>query len=63
MLRVRLVCVSPEKHVLLVALPALCSDAAGLKNLVHEIARTLSGNLDEEITQYVDLAEWQNELF
>ncbi|HEU4712843.1 MAG TPA: amino acid adenylation domain-containing protein [Pyrinomonadaceae bacterium] len=63
MVRVRLVCVSPDEHVLLVALPALCSDAVGLQNLVHEIARTLNGDSDDEFAQYVDLAEWQNELF
>ncbi|HKR21723.1 MAG TPA: condensation domain-containing protein, partial [Pyrinomonadaceae bacterium] len=63
MLRARLVCVSPEKHVLMIALPALCSDAVGLKNLVHEITQTMQGDSDEEIAQYVDLAEWQNELF
>ena len=63
MLRLELVTLTPVRHVLLVALPALCSDAAGLKNLVHEIVSALDRAADDEITQYIDLAEWQNELF
>lgn len=63
MLRLELVTLAPTRHVLLVALPALCSDAIGLKNLVHEIVSALDRNAGSEITQYIDLAEWQNELF
>lgn len=63
MLRLELVTLTPTRHVLLVALPALCSDAAGLKNLVREIVSELDRTAADEITQYIDLAEWQNELF
>src|SRR5437879_3947507 len=36
-LRVQLATLSPEKHILLVNLPALCADARSLQNLVAEI--------------------------
>lgn len=68
MLRLVLLNLSTIKRVVLISLPALCSDAAGLKNLVLEIERAYetvsqNGKLSEGVTQYVDLAEWQNELF
>ena len=64
-----------DQHRLHLALPALYADAVGLENLVHELSvcygsllddtespgNTLSP-ADEEILQYVDLAEWQHEL-
>ncbi len=63
LLRLGLVNVSPDRHLLSIALPALCSDATGLKNLVREIVVALDSASADEITQYIDLAEWQNELF
>ena len=68
MLRLVLLTLSLTKRVLLISLPALCSDAAGLKNLLGELERAYQAisqhqELSEEVTQYVDLAEWQNELF
>lgn len=63
MLRLELVTLSSDKHLFSIALPALCSDATGLKNLVREIVIALESTSDDEITQYIDLAEWQNELF
>ncbi|HYG64275.1 MAG TPA: AMP-binding protein, partial [Thermoanaerobaculia bacterium] len=58
---------SPERHLLLLALPALLADTAGLDNLLGEIARcyaaAVAGNpLQDEPVQYVDLSEWQHEL-
>ena len=55
---------------LLLSLPTLCCDAAGLGNLVAEltelygarVARTEGAKDEEEGLQYIDLAEWQNEL-
>jgi amino acid adenylation domain-containing protein/non-ribosomal peptide synthase protein (TIGR01720 family) len=62
-----LVTLSADRHVLILNLPALCSDAAGLSILVGELCRcyaTLrSGDESgDEPMQYVDLSEWQNEL-
>src|SRR6185312_15945278 len=62
-----LVTLSPHKHILLVAVPALCSDASSLKNLMFEVGRSYEACLqDEERSdepmQYADLSEWQNEL-
>jgi len=56
-----------EHHDLLMALPALCADEAGLTNLVAEVAAawvSLTGGeaFDGEAMQYTDIAEWQNEL-
>jgi amino acid adenylation domain-containing protein len=58
---------SPSKLSLLISLPALSTDKAGLANLMREIAQvysaTLSGRKDlPEPLQYPDLTEWQNEL-
>ena len=57
-----LVRLGPARHLLVLALPALCADAAGLLNLVCEIARGYAGHAGDEPSQYADLAEWQNEL-
>ena len=63
-LRVRLLKLGPDRHVLLVRLAALCGDAATLRNLVRELSRAYgaSSNGEIEVLQYADLAEWQNEL-
>jgi len=67
-LEVSLVVLSPVKHVLLVSLPAMNADAFSLKNFVLEISRAYEASLhnqklSDEPLQYVDIAEWQNELF
>lgn len=67
-LKLSLVVFSPEKHVLLVGLPAICADTATLKNLVCEISCSYAAclhnqELSDQPLQYADLAEWQNELF
>jgi len=58
---------APEQHLLLLSLPALCADAAGLSNLVRELSLCYASclgmaELPDEPVQYADLAEWQNEL-
>src|SRR5207248_4899130 len=62
-----LITFSPHRHMLLVAAPALCSDAATLKNLMFEIGRSYAACLQneersDEPLQYADLSEWQNGL-
>jgi amino acid adenylation domain-containing protein/non-ribosomal peptide synthase protein (TIGR01720 family) len=68
LLRAALAALSDREHVLLLVLPALCCDAAGLANLTAEIhaayaALTGSGEAPAEPLQYIDLAEWQNAIF
>ena len=65
--QITLVNVSPNQHVLLVSLPALCADTVALKNLVRELSRCyaacLQGNeLSDTPLQYADIAQWQNQL-
>lgn len=67
LLHLTLVKFLPDKHVLLINLPAICADTATLNNLVNEISRCYSSCLlGKEITdeplQYADIASWQNEL-
>ncbi|HVR99228.1 MAG TPA: condensation domain-containing protein, partial [Thermoanaerobaculia bacterium] len=57
-LRLRLVRLSADRHVLLVALPALAADARTLENFVAEIA----GAGAAEPMQYADYAAWYNEV-
>ena len=62
-----LISLSTERHVLLLSLPALCADAATMRNLVREISGCYGSRLDQlEMPnghlQYADLAEWQNDL-
>ena len=66
-LRAALLTRSPESHLLLLTLPALCADAAGLRNLVRELALcyecVMEGReLEEAPVQYADLAEWLSSL-
>jgi len=63
-----LIILAPDKHILLICLPAMNSDAASIENLVREISRFYAAELQnqeliDEPLQYVDIAEWQNELF
>jgi amino acid adenylation domain-containing protein len=66
LLRAALVALAPERHALVLTLPALCGDAASLANLLREIALAYAGdgaeNEDEEAVQYADLSEILNEL-
>ncbi len=66
-LRCTLVCLSTNRHLLLLTLPSLCADSRSLVNLTREIARSYESCVDdraplEENIQYVQFAEWQNEL-
>jgi amino acid adenylation domain-containing protein/non-ribosomal peptide synthase protein (TIGR01720 family)/FkbM family methyltransferase len=65
--RVRLARLSDERHALILSLPSLCADRAGLDNLVGELGRAyehcLLGTEEADAPlQYADLSEWQNEL-
>ncbi len=68
LLRGRLFKLSNRRHILLLSLPAICSDALTLANLLQEIrnayascanGRRLNGT---EPTQYIQISEWLNEL-
>src|SRR5215203_431212 len=58
--RAALVRRSDAEHLLLLSLPSMCADAAGLDNLVAEIRACYAGDEPDEPLQYIDLAEWQN---
>nr|QEO74431.1 condensation domain-containing protein [uncultured bacterium] len=65
--RVALASLSPERHVLILHLSALCGDAVALRNLGREIGRLYDVRLsgapaEDEPLQYADLAEWQSGL-
>lgn len=67
LLKATLIKISSYRHVLIITLPTLCADIAGLNNLVRETARSYSSLLEGkeigiEPVQYADLSEWQNEL-
>lgn len=67
-LDISLAILAPDQHILLVSLPAMNSDAASIENLVREISHSYAAELQnselrDEPLQYVDIAEWQNELF
>ena len=56
-----------NQHILLIGLPALCTDAASLRSLAHELSEAyeyclMGGETLPEAIQYADVAEWQNEL-
>ncbi|GET42313.1 amino acid adenylation domain-containing protein [Microseira wollei NIES-4236] len=65
--QVLLITLSPEKFVLIIGLPAMLADRAALKNIMGEISRCYAASwrgeeLDDELLQYADIAQWQNEL-
>ncbi len=66
-LRISLLTLAADRHMLLVNLPSLCADAASLRILVREITHRYSafGRCQEpscDPSQYADLAEWENNL-
>ncbi len=68
LIRARLAKLADEQHSLTLTLPALVADRFALVNLVKEIARFYEACLcgepaADEPLQYVDIAQWQNELF
>ncbi len=67
LLQLNLVKISQIKHVLLVSLPSAIADAISLQNLVQEISISYTAiinnqELNRDILQYADIAEWQHEL-
>src|SRR5215469_18068628 len=61
-LRVALAESGPDEHLLLISLPALCSDSASLTNLIAEIAAAYESQPGGESLQYPDVVEWQREM-
>ncbi|HHP7232012.1 MAG TPA: amino acid adenylation domain-containing protein, partial [Xenococcaceae cyanobacterium] len=60
-----LLTLSPEQHLLLFSLPAICADTETLKQIVAEIRQIYSGEQVcelEDIVQYVQYSQWQEEL-
>ncbi|NET17752.1 MAG: AMP-binding protein, partial [Okeania sp. SIO1H6] len=63
-----LVKLSPNRHILLISLPALCADTQTIRNMVAEIGTLYSNFLknqesdNKEIMQYLQVSEWQNQL-
>lgn len=67
LLQLTLVKLSAKKHVLLVTLPTAIADVISLQNFVREIsifytAAINNQEVDNDILQYADIAEWQHEL-
>ena len=57
--------IDSQSHLLVLTLPALCSDSASLRSLMRLIASAYDereNSVDEETTQYVQFSEWQHEL-
>jgi amino acid adenylation domain-containing protein len=68
-LRAALLKLAPERHALLLDLPALCLDSDGLDKLAAEVGRAYAsragqagGTEAEDPLQYADVADWLNEL-
>ena len=66
-LRLFLLKLSANQHILLINLPSLYADSWSLKNLVQEISNAYAGCLEgkelaDEPVQYIQFSEWQNEL-
>jgi len=56
-----------DDYALLVRLPAICADLVSIRNLVGELCQEYEAaargeELDRDVIQYADLAEWQNDL-
>lgn len=67
LLRLSLLLLSTQEHILLITLPSLCADSWSLKNLVKEISQIYekclnNEQLPDEPVQYLQFSEWQNEL-
>lgn len=61
--RFTLLRVSPERHVLLIALPALCADSFSLQLLTRQLVSAYeSTDWPSEPLPYVEFSEWQNAL-
>ena len=67
LLRICLLTLVADRHMLLVNAPSLCADAESLRILVREISRRYSAfgcsqEPSDDLPQYADLAEWENDL-
>ncbi|MBE9019476.1 amino acid adenylation domain-containing protein, partial [Chroococcidiopsidales cyanobacterium LEGE 13417] len=67
LLRLSLLKLSPNLHVLHVYLPSLCADSRTIANLVAEIGNSYSAclqgrELEAEVVQYCQFSTWQNQL-
>ncbi|MFS0516455.1 amino acid adenylation domain-containing protein [Nostoc sp. UIC 10607] len=69
LLRLCLLKLSAQKHILLISLPAICADGKTLQIIVEEIHQYYAACLQgeelssaEEIIQYIQFSEWQNQL-
>ncbi|NJK55771.1 MAG: amino acid adenylation domain-containing protein [Pleurocapsa sp. SU_5_0] len=67
LLRLSLLHLSSQEHILLIALPSLCADSWSLKNIVKEISHIYgrclnNAQLPDEPVQYIQFSEWHNEL-
>jgi amino acid adenylation domain-containing protein len=66
-LRLSLLTLAADRHMLFVNVPSLCADATSLRILVREIGRRYSAFVrcqepSGDASQYADLAEWENDL-
>lgn len=63
MVRAQLLALADDRHVLVIALPSLCSDAISLNNIVRELAGAYDSRVSlDEVFQYADYASFANEL-
>ncbi len=64
LLRIKLISMSEEKHVLFIDMHHIISDQSSIAILLKEFTALYSGNTLPPLTvQYKDFAAWQNELF
>jgi len=62
-LRLSLVKLSAERHLLFISASALCADAFTLRKLASELSHFYAGEATlVDCAQYADLAEWQNQV-
>jgi amino acid adenylation domain-containing protein len=61
--------IGPNRHKLIIELPAMCADRAGLRNVAREVCmfykmETTGRTIEpaDDLMQYVDLSEWLNQL-
>ncbi|MEA5516075.1 non-ribosomal peptide synthetase [Nodularia sp. UHCC 0506] len=67
-LNTHIVTLSPVKHILLIAIPAIYADTLSIHHLVFEIGEAYTACLNQQELsvqplQYADIAAWQNEVF
>lgn len=63
-LRLCLLTLSADKHILIISLPAMNADTRTIRNLFEEICQFYHDQAigDEEVVQYIQFSEWQNQL-